>query len=355
MASSSFSYRHSAPIVGTAVSLFVLAAAHGSPSAAGQANPGGPADVTRNGPRGARLGVLVMAHGGKPEWNDAVRDAVTSLPGDNPVEIAFGMADADSLQAALRRLEARGVRDVAVVRLFVSGESWYERTRQILGLAPGAPERPQTAHLANDRTGGVRDVDHLSGHGDHQENPEPAGHVESGGSGGHSSAFYRIDSSCRFAVSREGLADAPEVEAILVERARALSRDPSREDVLLLAHGPGDDERNARWIAAIDARAEALRRAFPFHSIVVETLREDWPDKRAEAERRIRARIRASLDAGRNPIVIPFRVYGFGPYAEVLEGLAYAADGRGLLPHAAISAWITRQIEALERELASTS
>lgn len=48
-------------------------------------------------------------------------------------------------------------------------------------------------------------------------------------------------------------------------------------------------------------------------------------------------------------IVIPFRVQGFGPYAEVLKGLDYASDGRGLVPDTGVTEWIEHQIAMLER------
>ena len=38
-------------------------------------------------------GVLVMAHGGKPEWNQGVLDAVKPLQREYRIEVAFGMAD----------------------------------------------------------------------------------------------------------------------------------------------------------------------------------------------------------------------------------------------------------------------
>jgi hypothetical protein len=135
--------------------------------------------------------------------------------------------------------------------------------------------------------------------------------------------------------------------AILVERARALSHQPESEDVLLVAHGPGDDGENEHWIAKIERLAGEVREARPFRRVQVLTLREDWPDKRAPAEERIRAFVaRAGEQEGR-AIVIPFRVHGFGPYADVLAGLEYTADGRGLLPHPNVTRWITEQARAL--------
>lgn len=268
----------------------------------------------------SEFGVIVMAHGGTPEWNRGVHETVARLRDRYDVEIAFGMADATSIQAAVRNLEARNVRRIGVVRMFISGESWLERTEQILGLRPGAP----------------RASEHHGGHGNHA---------------GHAMAFFRIDSRARFAVSRDGLAEEPATGRILADRVRALSIDPSREDVLVLAHGPGDDAENARWLANLDARAAAIRELAAFRQVQVETLREDWPDKRADAERRIRAFVSRATEQGGTAIVVPFRVQGFGPYAQVLDGLQYRSDGQGLVPHAEVVAWLERKITALQASL----
>ncbi|MBI4615924.1 MAG: hypothetical protein HY720_20065 [Planctomycetes bacterium] len=270
-------------------------------------------------PENYRYGVLVLAHGGSPEWNEAVRDAVRGLEDDDDVEIAFGMADAKTIQEGVRRLEERGVQRIGVVRLFVSGESWYERTEQILGLAPGAPPKP------------AAEVEDHSQHG------------------AHSMEFWRIETAASFALSTEGLAGEFSMGEILAERASDLSRSPATEDVLILAHGPGDDEENERWLADMEVLAGAVRSARPFRRVEAMTLREDWPEKREVSEQRIRDYVARAKAEGGSAIVVPFRVHGFGPYAAVLEGLDYAADGRGLLPHALVGSWIKRQARTIER------
>lgn len=97
----------------------------------------------------------------------------------------------------------------------------------------------------------------------------------------------------------------------------------------------------------MDARAEGVRDALPFRHVQVMTLREDWPDKREEAERRIRAFVVNARTNQITTIVIPFRVQGFGPYAQVLDGLQYVADGQGLIPHTKVTHWIAEQIATL--------
>lgn len=264
-------------------------------------------------------GVLVMAHGGKPEWNQGVLDAVKPLQREYRIEVAFGMADATTIQQGVRKLEAEGVRKVGVVRLFVSGESWYERTEQILGLAPGAPAAPAHDH-----------------HADHSEHA------------GHDMAFWKVETRASYALSRQGLVEAPEMGGVLAERARALSRNSGLEDVLIIAHGPADDAENERWIGYLNSRAEPVRQILPFRRVAVETLREDWPEKRKEAEERIRAFVQRASEEGGKAIVIPFRVQGFGPYSKVLDNLDYASDGQGLLPHPGVTEWIEHQIVELE-------
>ncbi len=265
------------------------------------------------------FGVLLMAHGGTPEWDKDVLDAVQPLKGQYTIEVAFGMADPVTIQDAARKLEAKGVRRIGVVRLFISGESWLERTEQILGLRIGAPERPK---------GGA---------------PDP--HV--GHAGHHNMDLWRIDTRASFALTRQGLAEADGMGEILAARAGALSRNPRTEDVMILGHGPGDDAENARWLAAIDARADIVRRSRPFRRVAVMTLREDWPEKRPEAEKKIRGFVETAKAEGRVAIVIPFRLQGFGPYAEVLEGLNYVSDGHGLIPHPNVTRWIEDEIKGL--------
>ncbi len=266
------------------------------------------------------FGVLLMAHGGTPAWNEGVLSAVEPLRHQYKVEIAFGMADAVSIQEAIQRLEAQGIERIGVVRLFISGESWYDRTEQILGLRPGAPTRPA-----------------------------PTSHAHAAGHGGHSMEFWRAQTEASFALSTKGLAEAQVMGGILADRARALSRDPQREDVLILAHGPGDEAENKRWIVHIQARSEAVTDSLAFRRLQVETLREDWPEKRKEAEKRIRAFVERAGDEGGTAIVIPFRVQGFGPYERVLEGLDYVSDGQGLIPHSNVTQWVAEQIRALQR------
>ncbi|MDE0509984.1 MAG: hypothetical protein OXI17_15315 [Gammaproteobacteria bacterium] len=267
------------------------------------------------------FGVMVMAHGGSDEWNAHLAEAVEPLRERYPVEMALGMADAGSIDDAIRRLESRGVNHVGVVRVFVSGESWYDRTLQILGVQDGAPPRPDPEQLKEMRAN-MR---------------MPMG-------------FWKVDTELAFHVSVDGLADAEEIDEVVTSRIRILSSDPANEVAAVIAHGPGDDDENRRWLEKIAERTGHADEQLGLREIRVFTLREDWPEKRNEAEQEIRSYVEQANSQGLTPIVVPFRLQGFGPYERVLDELDYRADGLGLLPHENVGLWISSQADLMEAE-----
>lgn len=283
------------------------------------------------------MGVLVMAHGGDAAWNEDVEKTVAPLREQYTLEIAYGMASTKTLREAVQRLEARGAKQIAVVRMFISGESFVEQTEYILGLRTEVPP----PIMAPDSVPGISphgDAHPTKGgdHSDHcMDKPEPLG------------------STSTFVLSSEGVVDSSLVDEILVDRVRALSKDPSRESVLLLGHGPGDDGENQRWLAKMNQRARRIGDLGTFRAVQCETLREDWPDKRVAAEQRIRRFMEEHGRDGGRVIVIPFRVAGFGPYREVLEGFSYTSDGRGFCPHPHMTEWIERTAKDCFRRLRS--
>ena len=274
-------------------------------------------------------GVLVMAHGGTDQWNAAIQEAVAPLQQYCPTVVSFGMADPETLQESVRDLESRGVTRIVVARLFVSGESFREQTEYLLGLRPDPPEYFLLHHSP-----GVMS----SGSGHDTDRPRPHDML-------YPSESHPIDpihTTSSFVLTHNGLYDSPEIGKIVAERVRDLSRRPESESVLVLAHGVGDDRLNSHWVDRIEQISGEIRRIGSFQDIRVETLREDWRDKRKLAEQRIRDYV-VEEDHSGEVLVVPFRVYGFGPYESVLEGLSYRSDGRGLLPHPSVTEWLMKE------------
>lgn len=255
-------------------------------------------------------GLLVMAHGGSVDWNAAIEEAVYPLHETMPTEIAFGMANPVTLQSAISNLESRGVECIAVVRLFMSAHSFLHQTEFLLGLRP---------------------------------DPPPFVIPHSPDSHGESEGLAALTINAEIKINRAGLMDAPTMGQVLAHRATTLSDGSGRESVLLIAHGPGDDDENQEWLAKLDRLADDIRALDKFETVAVQTLREDWDQKRAAAEEAIRSFVETESKLNRRVLVIPFRLFGFGPYKEVLEGLTYHASGVGLLPSDEVTEWIREQ------------
>ncbi|MEJ2539488.1 MAG: hypothetical protein P8188_05890 [Gemmatimonadota bacterium] len=282
------------------VLLLLLTAACTGPAAPRPDAPGPLPSATDD----EKVGVLVMAHGGDEAWNRSVDESMAALPPEVPAVVAYGMANPYSLHTGLQELEAMGVRRVVVVRAFLSGRSFLDQTRWYLGMNPEPPES----------------------------------FVLMGPAAGDSAAREALDHDLEVATHSEGILDSPEAARILSARADDLSRDPSREAVLLLAHGMGDEEENDEVLGAMERVAREIRTS-GFADVRAATLREDWEEERREAEAEIRAYVSRQSEAGRRVLVLPVRLSGFGPYAEVLEGLEYQA-GAGLLPHPVVGDWV---------------
>ena len=247
-----------------------------------------------------QVGVLVMAHGGSEEWDSAIEAAVAPLAEEVPTAIAFGMANPATLASGLEELQVKDVDRVAVVRLFLSGSSFRHQTEYLLGLRSDRPAW-------------------FVAHGQAHHDPAPIVH------------------NLEVATHQDGLSDWPELRTIVADRVREAGAEGGSQAVLLLAHGVGDEAENDRLLARMRAAARGLETRS--RSVEVATLREDWADKRIEAEREIRTFVDSEARAGRDVVIVPFRLFGMGPYREVLDGLNYRASA-GLLPHAAVSEWV---------------
>lgn len=262
---------------------------------------------------GERLGVLIMAHGGGEAWNRNVAEAVTPLREDHPTAIAYGMADRRTLEASLDSLRSSGATHVAVVRAFLSGESFLDQTAYYLGISNTPPDRFMLHHAGE---------------------AEPPPH-----------AREPIDHGLVVATHSDGLLPSREATEIMVDRARSMSTSTSAESVILVAHGMGPEEQNDAVLAAMEPIVERLEDA-GFARVRAATLREDWPDVRKSAESEIRDFVASEGRAGRRVLVLPVRLGGFGPYADVLTGLSYE-HGEPLLPHPRISTWLRGRVQAI--------
>lgn len=252
------------------------------------------------------LGIVVMPHGSGEYHNAPILAALEPLRQKYNLEVAFGMADVETLQAAIDRVEARGVKRIRVLRLYDISHSLKADTEFVLGLSN---VRSPMNHGLKGRPSRVRSGALLS-------------------TGG-------------------GFDDHPLIAEVLLERVLEVSREPARETVILIAHGAGKDEDDRFWVAQMEKQAELIRARAPakFRAIKVATVREDWPEKRDQAVAEVRRMIDEARKDGGRALVISDRIAGAGPYRRMLAGLDYVLNGRGVAPHPNLTRWVEEQIE----------
>ena len=280
-------------------------------------------------------GVLLLAHGGDASWNQDIETLRGRVNRDVPTEVALGMADLASLQAAVDRLEKRGIKRIVAVPLFIQTRSEVlDQTRYALGLR----EKPsEVLKRAYERMAAAH-----AGH---------AGHAAGGH--GHSMVFStdRVKSSIPISMA-PALDDHALVGRILRERALALSQAASKEHIILVAHGPVDDAAVQHWNASLKSLCGALR-AGKFRDCRFGLLRDDAPaDIRAASVAELREKIVRVKALGGRAIVIPVLIAQGGIERKItkdLAGLDYAWDGKTLMPHAGFDSWVLESVATADR------
>ncbi|MDE2142279.1 MAG: hypothetical protein KGJ84_07715 [Elusimicrobia bacterium] len=276
-------------------------------------------------PEKENYGILLLAHGGGAEWDAQISSLTAAVNAKIPTEAGLGMADPAALQGALDRLAARGVSRVIAVPFFVESHSEVlDQTRYVLGLSKKPSE---VLRLAAKRMAAAM--------------PKMAMHH-------HMFSLERVKTKLPITLTAALDGDAL-VSKILLERARALSRDPKTETVILVAHGPVDDAAMGPWNAALAKHADDLRRDGGFRTVSFGVLRDDAaPPVRAASVAALRARVASGAKDGR-AIVVPVLIARGGIEGKLphdLDGLTYAWDGETLLPHDGFDEWVLSKAAA---------
>jgi len=267
------------------------------------------------------IGVILFAHGSDFHWNENLRVAVAPLMNRYKIEFAFSMADPYTIERALHKLEQRGAKVAIVVSAFASRSSY----RNEIGYLAGLDIENQDDYTHHDNN---------SGHGGHGH----GGHAQS------STPVPRILTSLPVTWTG-GYEDNPLFASALFDRVLALSKDPSRETVILTAHGTQDDRKNDEWLEKLNSIANQMQNqgGQKFKAFKVATWREDWPDKRAPWVKKVRAMVTEASKQGDRVIVIPARTTAVGPEKRFLSGLEFEL-GEGFAPHPLFTQWVDEQI-----------
>jgi hypothetical protein len=138
------------------------------------------------------------------------------------------------------------------------------------------------------------------------------------------------------------LDDSPLVSEILTQRAKAMSREPKREALLLVAHGPVDDAYNGKWLDMMRVHAGRVKDSLGLKAVDVATLRDDAPrDVRDKAVQAMRSAV-SQLSREGHVLVVPLLIAKGGIERKIpqeLEGTFFKWSGDTLAPHPNLGKW----------------
>jgi hypothetical protein len=265
--------------------------------------------------------------GGGQDWNKQVLDVVTEVDKQMPAEVAFGMADRSTLQDGIDKLTKRGVTQIVAVPLFVSSySSVMECTKYLLGLRPDPPK--ELADFAMSSMPGMPGMTNHPAGASTPKPPAPPIPVKSA-----------VPIEMTPALDRHAI-----VAQILADRAGAIAKDPTRDVLILVAHGPNDDQENAEWLANMNALAKQIGAHTSFVRIECVTLRDDAAAPlRNRATAQLRKTVQAADDAGDHALIVPLLLsYGGieNGLRERLDGIEHTIAPQALLPDPRITEWV---------------
>ncbi len=272
-------------------------------------------------------GILLLAHGGDPAWNAEVEKLRAAVSSAVPTALALGMSDPETIQAGVDELEAQHVSLIVAVPLFVNSDSEVmTQTRYTLGLS----DKPSEILRAAEKL--MRSMPMPPGMAHH--------HM-------HMFSLKRVTHKADIVLAPALDAD-PFVSGVLLERAKALSQEPAKETVVLVAHGPVDAAAVPDWEKALAVHAASLAKAGGFRGVETALLRDDAaPEVRAKAVAAMRVKVEAAAKAGK-AIVVPVLIARGGIEDKIprdLAGLTFAWSGDALLPHAGFDKWVLKRAD----------
>lgn len=291
-----------------------------------------------------KVGVMIMAHGGSAEWNDLVKEAAKPLEKQYPVAYAWGMADPKTLQQAVTQLETQGVTKIVAVPLFISSYSPIIRqTEYLLGKRDSLADDPMPSM---DHSGGHMSMPGMgSGEGDHSMH-----HMATMSKADLHQLNVKAD-----VVLTHALDDHDVVAGILLDRIHELSKDPAKETVVLVGHGPNDEADNQKWISTMESLVGKIQNLqqkegkAAYKQIFATTVRDDASKAIFEqAKAQLRSLVRQAGNSG-DVLVVPLFLSSGGreqAVAERLDGLKFKWTGHTLLPDTSLSKFLQESVQA---------
>ncbi|MDH4046354.1 MAG: hypothetical protein OEW06_18040, partial [Gemmatimonadota bacterium] len=206
------------------------------------------------------IGILGLGHGYKEVGDKLFKKGYAGVAETYPTAVGLGMTMMSSthIQQAVDELEAAGAKTIVVLPTEIG-----------------------------DNTSLIRQWDYAFGRSDTSSYLD----VE------------RIRSKARIVVTKTPTT-SPLLTSILSDYVKQASKDPAKEVVVMIAHGPEDPRDNEKELANLAVHAAGIRAATAVADVRFGTLQDDAPPElRKQNVDRLRGWIQAATDAGQRVIV----------------------------------------------------
>ncbi len=252
----------------------------------------------------SKPGILIISHGSpESEWMHWIDEAVagTSFPAQLPVYSSYlDNVPGRLIQDGIDELERQGVTDLLVIPLFVSsGSTHIDEISYALGVKPAPDKETELAP-------------------------------------------FRITANVHFG---DPVDDDEDIAFMLWDKIKHLSKQPTREVVLIVGHGSihaGFLQRWVKGIASLSRRVGAISgTAYADYALLN-------PDS-------LTLKTRKWTQRGYRVLVAPlFLSRGYFLNTVIprrLDGLSHQYAGEALLPHPRLSHWMERQVDRLLEQM----
>lgn len=278
---------------------------------------GGPSAMGANQPD-KTYGILLLGEGGDLNWKAAVAAIGKKLSAKGRAfEFAQGPADGKEIQRAVDRLQTRGVKKIVAVPLYLSSFSdVLDENRYLFGIR----EKPPGAFSASLRRMGAR-------------------------------AQPRLKLKVPVVMTR-GLDDCDALVELLAARAKAQSREPAKETLVLVGEGPNEPEAFKDWTTSVDGLAEKTRQKAGLRAAKAAALTESLDHKKRDASEAAVKKLVGALASQGPVIVVPLELSQGVVHIRLpraLEGSFAKIDQKPLLADAKLADWVETSAEVASK------
>lgn len=249
-------------------------------------------------------GVVILAHGFRPAGDDIFRQRMRPLAEQKPTALALGMSMimSDHIQFAIDDLELAGAQRIVIVPV-VSNESnsLMRQWQYIFGLT----DNP--AYTAVTQVSSAAELLFTQAPGDH-----------------------------------------PLIQEVLVDYAQEISKESSKEFLLLVAHGQEGDVDNVITLEMLRRMAAEVQGKIGFAEVDVVSLQDDAP--KAVRERNVaamRGMVQQAQEKGYEVLIITNLLGARSIQASLrrdLRGLDYTFNAKGIVQHDNFIRWIEASV-----------